>query len=91
MIKTMSRLMVTAAAASMAFAPIAAQANTRAGDNAPVYTAETTAQPGMAREAEGESLRGTPGIIIALFAAAAAIAGIVAVADNDDNGQSPGT
>jgi hypothetical protein len=75
----------------MAFAPIAAQANTRAGDNAPVYTAETTAQPGMAREAEGESLRGTPGIIIALFAAAAAIAGIVAVADNDDNGQSPGT
>jgi hypothetical protein len=91
MIKVTSRLMVATAAATMAFAPIAAQANTRAGDNAPVYTTETAAQPGLARDAEGEGLRGTPGIIIALLAAAAAIAGIVAVADNNDNGQSPGT
>lgn len=91
MIKMTSRLMVATAAASMAFAPIAAQANTRAGDNAPVYSAETTAQPGTARDAEGENLRGTTGIVITLFAAAAAIAGIVAVADNEDDGQSPGT
>ncbi|MFU7527410.1 hypothetical protein [Qipengyuania sp. ASV99] len=90
MIKIMSRMMVTAAAASMAFAPIAAQANTRAGDSAPVYTS-TASAPGLARSAEGEELRGTPGILIALLAAAAAIAGIVAVADTNDEGQSPGT
>ena len=88
MMKTMSRLMVTAAAASMAFAPIAAQANTRAGDNAPVYTSEA-AQPGMARDAEGEEMRGRSTILL-LLAAAAAIAGIVIAADNEDDDQSPG-
>lgn len=91
MFKTMSRLAVTAAAASMAFAPVAVQANTRAGDNAPVYASETTAQPGLARDAEGEQARGTSGILIALLAAAAIIGGVIAVSDTSDNGQSPGT
>ena len=90
MIKTMSRLMVTAAAASMAFAPIAAQANTRASDSTPVYT-ETASQPGLARSAEGEEVRGAPSILLALLAAAAAIGGILAVTNGDDDGQSPGT
>ena len=90
MIKTMSRLMVTAAAASMAFAPIAAQANTRAGDNAPVYSTQT-AQPGMARAADGEEMRGGSSIILALLAAAAVIGGIIVAAGNDDDDQSPGT
>lgn len=90
MIKTMSRLMVATAAASMAFAPIAVQANTRAADNAPVYTS-ATAEPGIARAAEGEELRGASGILITLLAAAAAIAGIIAISDSDDEGQSPGT
>ena len=89
MFKTTTRLIVGAAAASMAFAPIAAQANTRAGDSAPVYST-STAQPGLARSAEGEELRGTPGILIALLAAAAAIAGIVVMADNEDDDISPG-
>lgn len=89
MMKTMSRALVTAAAASMAFAPIAAQANTRAADNAPVYTA-TAAQPGLARSAEGEEMRGASGILLLVFAAAAAIGGIIVIADGDD-GQSPGT
>ncbi|MEP3421287.1 MAG: hypothetical protein ABJN35_06110 [Erythrobacter sp.] len=88
MIKTMSRMMVATAAVSMAFAPIAAQANTRAADNAPVYT---SAEPGAAVAAEGEELRGASGILITLLAAAAAIAGIIAVADSEDDGQSPGT
>ena len=89
MMKLMSRALVTAAAASMAFAPIAVQANTRAGDSTPVYT--TNAQPGLARTAEGEDMRGNgTGIILAIFAAAAAIAGIIIIADGDD-GQSPGT
>ena len=90
MMKTMSRLMVTAAAASMVVAPIAAQANTRAGDNAPVYTSEA-AQPGTAREADGEEMRGGGSTILLLLAAAAAIAGIVIAADNEDDDQSPGT
>ena len=89
--KTAARFLVTAAAASMAFAPIAAQANTRAGDNAPVYTSNTAAQPGLGREAEGEDVRGATGIILLIFAAAAAIGGIIVIADNNDNGQSPGT
>ncbi|BDI59517.1 hypothetical protein [Qipengyuania nanhaisediminis] len=89
MIKSMSRLMVTAAAASMAFAPIAAQANTRASDSTPVYTS-ASAQPGMARDAEGEEMRGGS-VILALFAAAAAIAGIIIAVDSEDNDQSPGT
>ena len=90
MFKTTSRVMVSAAAASMAFAPIAAQANTRASDSAPVYTSEA-AQPGLNRSAEGEELRGTPGVVIALLAAAAAVGGIVVLAGNDDDDQSPGT
>lgn len=90
MMKAMTRVMMTAAAASMAFAPIAAQANTRAGDSTPVYTTASVAQPGMGREAEGESLRGS-GILLAILAAAAIIGAIVVVADTEDNGQSPGT
>ena len=89
MTKFVSRALVTAAAATMAFAPIAAQANTRAGDNAPVYT-NTVAQPGTARDAEGENIKGTPGILLLLFAAAAAIGGIIVIADSGDDGQSPG-
>lgn len=85
-----SRALVTAAAASMAFAPIAAQANTRAGDSAPVYTAESASQPGLARSADGEEMRGNGSVLLLILAAAAAIAGIIIVADGDD-GQSPGT
>ena len=91
MIKAMTRVMAAAAAASMAFAPIAVQANTRASDSAPTYTAAAEAQPGLGRTAEGEEVKGAPGIIIALLAAAAAIAGVVAVSDDADDSQSPGT
>ena len=90
MMKTISRALVTVAAAGMAFAPIAVQANTRAGDNTPVYTAEAASQPGLGREADGENVRGASGVILLILATAAAIAGIIIVADGDD-GQSPGT
>ena len=89
-----SRVMAATAAAGLVFAPIAAQANTRAGDNTPVYTSNSTAsQPGLAREAEGEEAGGKgSAIILLLFAAAAAIAGIAVIADDDsEEGQSPGT
>lgn len=90
MFKSTSKVIMTAAAASLAFAPIAAQANTRAADAAPVYTG-TTAQPGQGRAAEGENAKGTSAILIALFAGAAVIGGVLIAAgeDNDDT-VSPG-
>lgn len=90
MIKTSSRLAVIAAIAGLAFAPIAAQANTRAGDSTPVYTS-STAQPGVGRSAEGESLVGVPSIILALLAGAATIASIVVASDSEEDDVSPGT
>jgi hypothetical protein len=89
MIKTATRLMMAAAAASMAVMPIAAQANTRAGDSGAVY--RVAAAPGLARTAEGESARSGSSIILALFAAAAIIGGIILATTSDDNCQSPGT
>lgn len=86
--KFMARALVGAAAAGMVFAPIAAQANTRAADNAPVYSV-SVAQPGMAREAEGENVRGGS-VILLLLALAAAGVGIYTLVDSD-NPASPGT
>ena len=91
MMKAMSRVMVTAAAASLAFAPIAVQANTRASDNAPVYNTSSQAQPGMGRTAAGEEVKGAPGILVLILGVAAAVGGIVAVSDDADDSQSPGT
>lgn len=54
---TLSKLVLAASTASLALTPIAVQAGTRAGDNAAVYTA-SVAQPGMAREADGEGIVG---------------------------------
>jgi hypothetical protein len=88
--KLATRLAVSAAAASMAVMPIAAQANTRAGDNAAVYST-SAAQPGVGRAAEGEDAKSGFGIILGLLAAAAIIGGVFFASDSDDNGQSPGT
>lgn len=88
MIKATSRLVMTAAAASLAFAPIAASANTRAADATSTYT--TVSAPGEGVEAEGEKLV-APGILIAIFAAAAVVGAVVIAADDDgDDDQSPG-
>lgn len=83
MFKTTARLMVTAAATTLAFAPVAASANCAC--DAPIYGA---AAPGEGRTAKGEKVI-APGILAALFAAAAA-AGIIIIADDDDDNQSPG-
>ncbi|MEL7217888.1 MAG: hypothetical protein AAGK01_05600 [Pseudomonadota bacterium] len=85
--KLASRLALTVAAAGMAFAPIAAQANTRAGDSAAFYSSSVS-QPGVGRTADGEALEGTGGILIIIFGAAV-IAGIIILIDDEDN-QSPG-
>jgi len=82
-----SRILMTAAAAAMAFAPIAAQAGTRASQNAPVYSGSETGDDG---DGDGE-LFGGDGIIVGI--AALVLIGIVAFfpTDSDDEGQSPGT
>lgn len=96
MFKATWKVIMTAAAAGLAFAPIAAQANTRAGDQAPVYTSSSSAQPGLGRSAEGEGVVGVPAILIGIFSAAAIVGGIAVASseDSEDTGgstQSPGT
>ena len=90
MTKIVSRMMFAAAAASMAFAPIAAQAGTRASDSGAVYSASSSA-PGMGREEDGESIRSGLSLVLALLAAGLIIAGIIFATQTDDEGQSPGT
>lgn len=90
MMKIATRIAMTAAAASMAVLPIAAQANTRAGDSAAVYSV-SAAQPGLGRDAEGENAKGGFGIVLGLLAAVAIIGGVFLASDSEDNGQSPGT
>ena len=75
---------MTAAAASLAFAPIAATANTRAADSTATYAA-----PGEGRDAKGEKLV-APGVLVAILAAAAAAGAIIILSDDDDDNQSPG-
>ncbi|MEP0391130.1 MAG: hypothetical protein ABJ205_02885 [Erythrobacter sp.] len=90
-----NKIITTAAAAGLAFAPIAAQAKTRAADSAPVYTSTSAAQPGLGRSAEGENVVGVPGVIIGILAAAAVIGAVVIASSEDDEdtdpNQSPGT
>lgn len=88
MMKTFSRMMLAAAATTLAVTPIAAQAGTRASDSGAVYSVSA---PGLGRAAEGEKAASGSTIILAIFAAIAVGAGIYFAADSDDNGQSPGT
>ena len=90
MTKTLSRLALGAAAAGLAITPIAAQANTRAGDSARTYTAAAESQPGIGRTAERQRVAGGADvfalILVGLWAAGVAFA----IAD-DGPDQSPGT
>ena len=83
-----SRLMLAAGAASLAIAPIAAQAATRAGDSGAMFS---LSGPGAGRTAAGERDGEESSIILAVAAGGAIIAGIVIAARNKDKGQSPGT
>lgn len=87
---------MSAAAASMALAPIAAQANTRAGDNGTIYSTSSLSQPGLGRSANGSNLANTEAdagitpIILGLLGGVLVIAAIIIITDDDDD-QSPGT
>lgn len=88
MMKTLNRAILSAAAASLAMLPIAAQANTRAGDSDSVYSVSA---PGLGRAAEGESAISGTAVVLALIALGLIAGGIYFAADSDDEGQSPGT
>lgn len=88
MMKTVNRMLLGAAAASMALLPISAQANTRAGDNGSVYSVSA---PGLGRAAEGEAAVKGASIVLLLLAGGLIIGGIIFATKSDDNGQSPGT
>lgn len=53
MTKTMTRMIAAVAAMGLVATPIVAQAGTRAGDSATVYSV-SNAGPGLGRDAEGE-------------------------------------
>lgn len=93
----MSRLAINAALACMVFAPIAAQAKTRAGDSGVVYSQSAISQPGMGRSVDGMNIAnpdedeaaGVLRVLLAIFGGAAVIAALISIDDEDD--QSPGT
>jgi hypothetical protein len=87
--KTLSRMMLAAAASSLAIAPVAAQAGTRASEGSSLYSASA---PGKGRAAKGESAVSGSTLLLALLAAGLIAVAIGAAATgSDDNGQSPGT
>lgn len=88
MMKTANRMILAATAASMAMLPIAAQANTRAGDSGSVYS---VSGPGLGRATDGEALESDEGIVLALIGTGLVIGGIYFASESDDEGQSPGT
>lgn len=85
--KNLSRIMLVAAASSLAIAPVAAQAGTRASEGASL---SSVSAPGLGRTAKGESIKGASTIVLALFASGLVIAGIVSASKSKDKGQSPG-
>lgn len=81
------------AVAGLSLAPIAAQANTRAGDSSATYSSALS-QPGQGRSVEGENASGA-GNIIAMALLGLWASGIIIVAADinfggDDDNQSPG-
>lgn len=80
-----SRLLMGIGAAAMAIAPVAAQAGTRAADAGTVAVQpvkmSTVSRSAMTSEKKNEV--GGPGLVIAILAVAAIIAGIVIAADDD--------
>ncbi len=93
MIKSVSRMIVAAAAGSLVFAPIAAQAGTRASDSAAFYSsaASLAADDDDAGGDDGGLFSNPGAIFLNLIAGGLIITGIVFAAQTDNDGQSPGT
>lgn len=90
--KTLSRIMLAAAATSFAVLPVAAEAGTRAGSNSTLYSVSA---PGKGRAAKGQrqAEEGVPFFLIGL-GTVVIIAGVITIVNSDgpaSKGQSPGT
>ncbi len=92
MSRSYSKLAISAGAAALAFAPVAASAGTRAGDDASVY-ASSVSEPGKGREAKGESVAGGLSLVSILIGAyiGAWTTLFVTEITEDDDFQSAGT
>jgi len=88
--KTLARMMLAAAATSLAIAPVAAQAGTRASQSSPIYSVSA---PGKGREAKGESLAPFAFFFVTFISIAGTVAtvAVVAAGSTSDTGRSPGT
>lgn len=82
--KTFSRMMIAVAVSSLAIAPVAAQAGTRASEGS------SLSAPGQSRTAKGEKAKSGSTIILALLASGLIVTGIAFSASSNDKGQSPG-
>lgn len=91
MSKTIQKVLAAVAAAGLAFTPIAAQANTRAGDSGAFYSGSQS-QPGQGRTASGESIAGGADILALILVGLWVTGVVLAFADDDDDifNQSPG-
>ena len=89
MLKSVFPIALKAAVIALIASPIAAQANTRAGDSGAIYTA-SFAQPGSGRDADGESIASGSSFLIGLLVGLGA-SGLIAIIADDDDDQSPGT
>jgi len=87
--KIVSRIVLGAGAIGLALTPIAAQANTRAGDSARTYSAPAS-QPGAGRTVDGENVASAANLF-ALFMVGLWATGVVLAITDDDSDQSPGT
>ena len=86
MSRLLSKLAISAGAAALAFAPVAASAGTRAGDDASVYT-DSVSQPGKGREARGESASGglsLVSILIGVYIGAWTTLFVTEIVEDDD-------
>ena len=89
--KTVSRIIFAVAASSLAIAPIAAQAGTRASDSGSVYSLSSLGAGGASNSVSDDDDDDAGFVILGLLSAAAIITGIVFATQSDDRGQSPGT
>lgn len=86
MSRIVSKLAISAGAAALVFAPVAASAGTRAGDSEAVYTSSVS-QPGTGRSDRGESAVGGSAfvfILIGAYIGAFTTAFITEITEDDD-------
>lgn len=87
--RLIARILGTATAAGIAISPVAAQANTRAGDNRALYAASASQQPGAQQADQGKRKRGSgwwsDSIVGQFLLGATGVALVMVLWDNSGN------